>query len=84
MWHCLDLALNILPLHGGMEHLSPTAPAFFSSWLDHGLFFAQSVREVDILGDFQDAWNNFVKSGQIWALIIGFVLGWGFRGFTGG
>ncbi|MBE9175317.1 hypothetical protein IQ225_08345, partial [Synechocystis salina LEGE 06155] len=63
MWQCLDLALNILPLHGGIEHFSPTAPAVFSSWLDQGLFFAQSVRDVDILGDFQDAWNNFVKSG---------------------
>ncbi|WLT37588.1 hypothetical protein NON20_17700 [Synechocystis sp. B12] len=64
--------------------LLPHSPRLFSSWLDHGLFFAQSVREVDILGDFQDAWNNFIKTGQVWALIIGFVLGWGFRGFTGG
>lgn len=31
----------------------------------------------DTLGsDFSKSWNNFVESGQIWALIIGLALGW--------
>lgn len=31
----------------------------------------------DTLGsDFAKSWNNFVESGQIWALIIGLALGW--------
>ncbi|WP_448525325.1 hypothetical protein [Parathermosynechococcus lividus] len=31
----------------------------------------------DTLGDdFAKAWNNFVDSGQLWALIIGLALGW--------
>jgi len=33
----------------------------------------------DTLGDdFAKAWNNFVDSGQLWALIIGLALGWVF------
>ncbi len=31
----------------------------------------------DTLGsDFAKSWNNFVDSGQLWALIIGVALGW--------
>ncbi len=36
----------------------------------------------DVLGDMSKGWNNFVKSGQIWALIIGMVLGYLFRSVT--
>lgn len=33
----------------------------------------------DTLGeDVAKAWNNFVDSGQLWALIIGLALGWVF------
>ncbi len=41
------------------------------------------LTEVDIVGDMQEAWNSFVDSGQIWALIIGVVLGYIFKSFTG-
>jgi|688.fasta_scaffold34151_2 hypothetical protein len=38
--------------------------------------------DQDILGDLSDAWNNFVDSGQVWALIIGIVLGYMIRNLT--
>lgn len=41
------------------------------------------IEQVDVLGDMQAWWNNFVDSGQIWALGIGVVLGYVFKGFTG-
>ncbi|MBD2577851.1 hypothetical protein H6G50_09220 [Oscillatoria sp. FACHB-1406] len=40
---------------------------------------AQDVKDPNVLGQMQTAFENFVKSGQIWALIIGFVLGYGFK-----
>lgn len=43
---------------------------------------AQNFEDVDIIADFQKSWKNFVESGQIWALGIGFVLGYMFRTFT--
>ena len=43
---------------------------------------AQSVEDPDVLGQMQDAWNNFVSSGQIWALLLGLIIGYMFRGFT--
>ncbi len=38
--------------------------------------------EVDLGGDVQRAFNNFVKTGQIWAFLIGIILGYLFRTFT--
>ena len=38
--------------------------------------------DQDILGDFGNAWNTFIESGQVWALLIGFVLGYVIRGIT--
>lgn len=45
--------------------------------------FAKINKDVDILAQMQDAFNNFIKSGQAWALGIGIVLGYMFRSFTG-
>lgn len=38
--------------------------------------------DQDILGDLANAWNNFVQTGQIWALIIGVIIGYLVRGLT--
>ena len=44
---------------------------------------AQQIEDPDILGQMQDAWYNFIDSGQVWALLIGVFLGYTFKGFTG-
>ena len=38
--------------------------------------------DQDVVGDLGNALNTFVQSGQIWALLIGFVLGYLLRGVT--
>ncbi len=38
--------------------------------------------DQDVLGDAGNLLNNFVQSGQIWALLIGFVLGYMLRSVT--
>jgi hypothetical protein len=50
--------------------------------IDHGLLFAQVIQEVDILAQINDAWKNFVESGQIWALLTGVFFGYVFASFT--
>jgi hypothetical protein len=35
-----------------------------------------------VICDMGKGWNNFVKSGQVWALIIGVTLGYLFRSVT--
>lgn len=44
---------------------------------------AQTVTDPDVLGQMQDAWTNFIDSGQVWALVIGMFFGYTFKGFTG-
>lgn len=46
-----------------------------------GIVLAQYF-DQDFLGDMGKIWNNFVESGQIWALLIGIVVGYLFRGMT--
>lgn len=41
-----------------------------------------SLRDVDIIRDMKNAWDNFIDSGQVWALAIGLVLGYMFRSLT--
>ncbi|BAY85571.1 hypothetical protein NIES267_50710 [Calothrix parasitica NIES-267] len=43
---------------------------------------AQTVNDPDLLGQLQKAWNNFVETGQIWALLIGLVVGYVIRNLT--
>ncbi|MEM8718706.1 MAG: hypothetical protein AAGE84_05290 [Cyanobacteria bacterium P01_G01_bin.39] len=55
----------------------------------HSYFFsltnllAQMIEDPDVLGQMQDAWYNFIDSGQVWALLIGTFFGYTFKGFTG-
>lgn len=43
---------------------------------------AQTVNDPDLLGQVQKAWSNFVETGQIWALLIGLVIGYIIRNLT--
>lgn len=38
--------------------------------------------ETDVFSDFRVAFNNFVESGQVWALVIGLILGYLIRSLT--
>lgn len=38
--------------------------------------------QQDILGDLTKAFNKFVKTGQLWAMLIGFVIGYVFKSIT--
>ncbi len=40
------------------------------------------IEDPDIMGQMEDAWYNFVDSGQAWALLIGVVIGYSFKGLT--
>lgn len=44
---------------------------------------AQNIEDPDVLGQIQDAWYNFIDSGQVWALLMGTFFGYTFKGFTG-
>ncbi|WP_013323162.1 hypothetical protein [Gloeothece verrucosa] len=39
-------------------------------------------KDTDVIAQFQQSFKHFVQSGQVWALLIGVVIGYLFRGFT--
>jgi len=49
--------------------------------LDH-LVLAQQIKQTDLIGDLQRAFDHFVKTGQAWAFLIGLVLGYMLKTFT--
>lgn len=38
--------------------------------------------DTDVFAGTRNWFNNFLQSGQLWALIIGFILGYIFKGMT--
>jgi hypothetical protein len=48
---------------------------------DGHIVLAQQFQQ-DILGDLTKAFGKFVKTGQLWAMIIGFILGFVFKSIT--
>ena len=49
---------------------------------DDWIVLAQQFKETDITGDVGKTWNQFVRTGQVWALLIGLVVGYLARALT--
>ncbi|MBW4447590.1 MAG: hypothetical protein KME38_12155 [Spirirestis rafaelensis WJT71-NPBG6] len=43
---------------------------------------AQNVRDPNIIGQMQTGFNHFIQTGQVWALLIGLVIGYMIRNLT--
>ena len=71
---------NGSPLAAGRSTGSALLPASESLTTD-GVILAQQFNQ-DIMGDVGAAFENFVETGQIWALLVGFVLGYIFKSLT--
>lgn len=48
----------------------------------HGLTIAQAIPNVDILGNIQAGWTDFLQTGKAGASVVGLVLGYMIRGMT--
>jgi len=43
---------------------------------------AQAIKDPDILGSWAKSFDHFVQSGQVWALLVGIIIGYLFRSLT--
>ena len=50
----------------------------FADWAT----LAQKQFDTDVFAGFRSSMDNFVKTGQVWALLIGIVIGYLLRGMT--
>lgn len=63
------------------DWLTGTHNSILGQMTPHLTLLAQAYE--DTLGStVQGAWDNFIQSGQVWALLIGFVVGYIFRSIT--
>jgi hypothetical protein len=46
-----------------------------------GVSIAQIYKD-DLFSNIGRSWDNFIRSGQVWALVIGFFIGYLFRSLT--
>ena len=73
---------EITALLPSMNYLSDSVSQLFWQLPVDLTVVAQQISDPDILGKMQKAFNQFVQTGQIWALLIGLVLGWMLRNLT--
>jgi hypothetical protein len=64
-----------------IEHFLATQDAQLSETLIAQKSYSH-IQEVDIIADMKNAWDNFIETGQVWALLIGLFFGYLFRSFT--
>ncbi len=62
------------------EIINLSSESSFSQY-EHNVVIAQTVRDPEVLNQIRDNWNNFIESGQVWALLIGIFFGYLFRTF---
>ncbi|MDF5711507.1 MAG: hypothetical protein PUP90_28485 [Nostoc sp. S4] len=43
---------------------------------------APTITDPDLMGQMQKSWNHFIQTGQVWALLIGLVIGYIIRNLT--
>lgn len=48
----------------------------------YSTMLAQTVRDANLIGQVQTAFNHFIQTGQVWALLIGLVIGYIIRNLT--
>jgi hypothetical protein len=76
-----------------MAHLILDLPTWFNSTAHLGdlsqslqsidvTIFAQQFKQTDIVGDVSKSWNHFVRTGQVWAFLIGIIAGYMAKTFT--
>lgn len=81
----LAIDLSSLTLDpASLSELGTSLVSLGQNSLDFGssLLVAQ-LDTPDFGAQIQTAWHNFVESGQIWAMIVGFFFGWMIKNFTG-
>jgi hypothetical protein len=65
-----------------MNYLNDLTFQLFWHLPDNVIVLAQQISNPNFLGQMQKTWNHFVQTGQVWALLIGIVIGYIFRNLT--
>jgi len=82
MWiHLIDTLANLPDMTAIAAPLDGSHGAWLTGTHFHVDLLAQQF-DTDVFAGFRRAVSNFFESGQVWALVIGFILGYLIRGLT--
>ncbi len=62
--------------------INETSYGNYPSFTHESPILAQVIEDVDVMANMVEAWYSFVDSGQVWALLIGLLIGYSFKGLT--
>jgi hypothetical protein len=65
-----------------MSHYSDLISQFLWHLPVNWTSLAQTVTDPDLMGQVQKSWSHFIQTGQVWALLIGLVIGYIIRNLT--
>ncbi|MBD2409223.1 hypothetical protein FACHB389_15850 [Nostoc calcicola FACHB-389] len=65
-----------------MSHYSDLISQFLWNLPVNLTVLAQTITDPDLMGQMQKSWNHFIQTGQVWALLIGLVIGYIIRNLT--
>jgi hypothetical protein len=66
-----------------MTHYSDlTSQLLWHLPLNLTMMLGQTITDPNLMGQMQKAWNHFIQTGQVWALLIGLVIGYIIRNLT--
>jgi uncharacterized membrane-anchored protein YhcB (DUF1043 family) len=66
---------------GSMTHWSDGLQGLLSWHFSLDATLLAQLKDT-LASDFQKSFDHFVKSGQVWALVLGIILGYMFKTFT--
>ena len=83
----IDITQTLLQSPIDMTHLAhiPQIDLFQSLHTIDTEFLGQinnKIKETDLGGDISKSWQHFVKTGQVWAFLIGAIVGYMAKAFT--
>ncbi|MEH2294502.1 hypothetical protein [Nostoc sp.] len=65
-----------------MSHYNDLISQLFWQLPVNLMVLAQTITDPDLMGQMQKAWSHFIQTGQVWALLIGLVIGYMIRNLT--
>ncbi|MEH1830852.1 MAG: hypothetical protein V7L29_01900 [Nostoc sp.] len=65
-----------------MSHYSDLISQLFWQLPVNLIALAQTITDPDVMGQIQKSWSHFIQTGQVWALLIGLVIGYMIRNLT--
>lgn len=78
----IHMVQELASVGAGLGHWSDVLQTVHWTAPHDWVVLAQQFKETDLGTDISKSWNHFVKTGQVWAFLIGIIIGYMMKTFT--